>query len=144
MGEHRLEIKVENGKVDHYNRPKKQACMWGIIQREFRVCRGLRFVSTASHGGWLVSQKFAEKHLPAEVVAKGTVYGNYVCFEEDCNAALVEYFLADTGLLDEYFSQWLGTDRESAVRSAQTIISRWHPNVLSKELNTEEVRNSIF
>lgn len=69
--------------------------MWGKVQSCREYARGVKFVSTPSHGGYIVSRKFAEATLSSAAVAKGTVYGNYVCYEEDCLAAIVDLELFD-------------------------------------------------
>ena len=57
---------------------------WGVAQSVRRIRRGIRQVSTAGHGGVMVSKRLAEKFLPKTVLARSIKYGNTYCFEEDC------------------------------------------------------------
>jgi hypothetical protein len=58
--------------------------IWGEAQTVDHLCRGVRSVSTASHGGLLVSKRFAEKHIPKKVLANIPFEQNCYQFEEDC------------------------------------------------------------
>ena len=57
---------------------------WGKAQRVVTVQRGVRWVSTASHGGLGVSVGVASKSLTPAAIAQGFVEGGYIWFEEDC------------------------------------------------------------
>jgi hypothetical protein len=69
--------------------------MWGKVQSCREYARGLKFVSTPSHGGFIVSRKLAEKSLSQAALSRGVDYGNYKCYEEDCLAAIVDFELFD-------------------------------------------------
>lgn len=62
---------------------------WGKVQSSTSLMRGVREVSTSGHGGIMVTKKFADENLSEAAVKRGIPYGNYVCFEEDCDAAMV-------------------------------------------------------
>ncbi len=62
---------------------------WGKAQHIKNIERGVRFVSTAGHGGIMVSKGLAEKKMPASVLRNGIPYGGYYGFEEDIDWRLV-------------------------------------------------------
>ena len=64
---------------------------WGRIQGVTKIVRGVRFVSTARHGGLMITRGAAEKHLSAAAVRYATSYGGYLCFEEDCLCSIPFY-----------------------------------------------------
>lgn len=59
--------------------------IWGEIQSVDHLCRGVRSVTTASHGGLMLSKGFAEKHIPKDVLANTPFEQNCYQFEEDCS-----------------------------------------------------------
>jgi len=70
---------------------------WGPVQHTERVADGIVFVSTASHGGFVLSPK---RLMEMRARFKRNPYGRSRYFEEDCRAALVviafpELFRAD-------------------------------------------------
>ena len=64
---------------------------WGMSQQHVVIEPGLHDVSTASHGGFLVSKSWADKHLTNEAKEAGWEWGNYYAFEEDCDWAIVVF-----------------------------------------------------
>jgi hypothetical protein len=63
---------------------------WGPSQTINKVCLGIAFVSTASHGGYRVSRALAENNIPKVQLDKGSIFdGRYYWFEEDCNWCIV-------------------------------------------------------
>ena len=66
---------------------------WGTVQQEEKHQRGVTWVSTAGHGGYMISLGFAKKFLSEPAQAKGLRYGGYLCYEEDCLWAIVEFEL---------------------------------------------------
>lgn len=66
---------------------------WGPVQDRTPIAEGVSWVSTASHGGLMVTSKAASKYLSAKAVevAYPGQCGNYVCFEEDCSYAVAFY-----------------------------------------------------
>jgi hypothetical protein len=106
---------------------------WGEIQTSHPFVPGVRFVTTAGHGGYLVGKSFAKKNLSESVRAIGSPWGNYYVFEEDCAFAAIEI-----GLLEhenfgnnfvEYLNKMFGNDRgkESYIESRREIMNRWYP-----------------
>ena len=66
--------------------------IWGAAQSVSHLCRGVRSVSTASHGGLLVAKQYAEKYMPKEILEHTPFeYGSYQ-FEEDCEMNIPLFF----------------------------------------------------
>lgn len=63
---------------------------WGKIDIITEVIQGVFFVSTPSHGGFMVS-----KNIPLSNAAKNRSipFEGFYCFEEDCQASIVAYEL---------------------------------------------------
>ena len=71
-------------------------------------CPGAYSVSTAGHGGVMVSRELADKVLCKEAKTCGFMERGYLCFEEDCAAPVALRELMDRGLyqapVNEYFA----------------------------------------
>jgi hypothetical protein len=69
---------------------------WGRsdYQKQFR--RGVTWVSTPSHGGFMIAEGTARELLSAAAIAEGELCCGYLAFEEDCDAAIVLYELPET------------------------------------------------
>ena len=72
-----------------FSRPEKSP--WGEVQTCDTLCPGVFLVSTASHGGTMISKEVADLLSPAARKC-GFKQGGYICFEEDSqeNVALRE------------------------------------------------------
>lgn len=70
---------------------------WGKVQTCDALCPGVFLVSTASHGGTLVSREVSAMLSPAAVKC-GFRQGGYLCFEEDSQEAVVLRELLDKKL----------------------------------------------
>lgn len=100
---------------------------WGRSQSTTRIAPGLCWVSTAGHGGLMVSWSFAKRHLSPEAQAQGNPWASYLAYEEDCAYAIPCWELLDA------FPNVLPTRgrpptevREGLLRT----ISRWTPSYL--------------
>lgn len=49
---------------------------WGKIQHSKSLVRGVRFVSTASHGGIMVTENYAQKHFSKSAIERALKYTN--------------------------------------------------------------------
>lgn len=76
-----------------YQESYKGYSPWGGIQHSDVITRGLKSVSTAGHGGYMVTNTFANKYLSNACKKLGMKYRNYLCYEEDCAYNLVNYDL---------------------------------------------------
>ena len=73
---------------------------WGYVQHSTPISEGVQFVSTAGHGGFMLTQSAMKQLHPA--LKRASVYGGqylgYTCFEEDCEAVAVLYELQEAGI----------------------------------------------
>lgn len=74
-----------------------KASPWGDMQTCDMLCPGVFLVSTASHGGTMVSKDMAAMLSPAARKC-GFRQGDYLCFEEDCQENVVLRELLDKKL----------------------------------------------
>lgn len=117
---------------------------WGGIQVSSILAKGFKAVSTAGHGGYMVTSTFAAKYLTVPCVKRAFPYGNYLCYEEDCDYAIVLYDL----LLhhkDIFESKIIGEKYtfEETMTSLKEIISCYNPDYLFEigETPSEEQYN---
>ena len=95
---------------------------WGKVQWEKKYGRGITAVSTAGHGGYLISKGVAKKRLSAAALKYAAEEWNgYYAFEEDCACAVLFLELPEIRK-----PEWNAEAEESIVRS----ISRWLPDYL--------------
>ena len=67
--------------------PKPRYSPWGAVQTAEELAPGIWSVSTAGHGGIMLSPS-READMPAHL-AGARHYGEVACYEEDCEWALV-------------------------------------------------------
>jgi len=73
---------------------------WGRIEGIDRLFDGqICFVSTASHGGYLVPKELAEQRIPKEILGalfvRDTERLGFYAFEEDCDAAIAALYFPE-------------------------------------------------
>lgn len=78
-----------------YQQPEQSP--WGKVQTCDTLCPGVFLVSTASHGGTMVSKDMAAALSPAAQKC-GFRQGGYLCFEEDSQEDVVLRELLDKKL----------------------------------------------
>jgi hypothetical protein len=78
---------------------KPTASPWGEVQTCDTLCPGVFLVSTASHGGTMVARDM-ESMLSSAAKRCGERRNGFLCFEEDCQEAVVMRELLDKGLWD--------------------------------------------
>jgi hypothetical protein len=68
----------------------KGYCPWGSVQDVYVIADGIEFISTASHGGFRLSDERVAQ-LPSCMRENGSPYhdGGAKFWEEDCEAAFV-------------------------------------------------------
>ena len=76
---------------------KPEVSPWGRVQTCDMLCAGVFLVSTASHGGTMVSREVAAFLSPAAKKC-GFRQGGYLCFEEDTQEEVVFRELLDKRL----------------------------------------------
>lgn len=62
--------------------------IWGSVQREAQVAEGITFVSTASHGGYVLSEERAAQ-VQEKFPGFKSKYSTPREFEEDCDASVI-------------------------------------------------------
>ena len=77
--------------------PPPKTSPWGEIDYCDKLCPGVYLVSTPSHGGAMVSKEIEEFLSPA-ARKHGQRQNGFLCFEEDCNEAIVLRELLDKKL----------------------------------------------
>lgn len=95
---------------------------WGKIQSQIQLARGVRWVNTASHGGFLISQRFAQAYLSTAAVSRGMKWGSYLAFEEDSDATII---LFETRAFDDQLGYTKNHDQQRL-----ESLSRWHADYL--------------
>ena len=78
-----------------FNNPENSP--WGKVQTCDALCPGVFLISTASHGGTLVSKEVSAM-LSSSARKCGFKQGGYLCFEEDCQENVVLRELLDKKL----------------------------------------------
>lgn len=61
---------------------------WGEVQASREVTPGVRWVSTASHGGLEITIPWAKMFLSEAARSRGIEFGYHLYFEEDCDWAI--------------------------------------------------------
>lgn len=95
---------------------------WGQVQHQTTVKPGVHLVSTAGHGGAMISRDALagfSSALPA-VSRYGGQYGVYTCFEEDCEETAVLLELLEQGFEPEKMGFSPGLVRETLLASLRT------------------------
>ena len=94
---------------------------WGKSQEVVKLARGISWVSTAGHGGFMIAAGAAEQVLSQEARNHATErYNDYFCFEEDCDAEIVLYEHPE-------YAEPLGI---KSLANNYESLSRWNPKYL--------------
>ena len=92
--------------------------LWDEVQNCRTIANGIYEVSTAGHGGVMIAAELAPYILSPEALKKGVRDKGYLCYEEDCDAAIPLRELYDKGILtqtNEYFTHYyVRSDRPEA------------------------------
>lgn len=96
---------------------------WGEIQDSDTLCPGIFLVTTASHGGTMVSRE-SEAYLSPAARKCGIREGDFLCFEEDSDEHVVLRELLDRKLWN------IPTDVKDPAQFEETLnrsIQEYHP-----------------
>lgn len=78
---------------------------WGKSDSETKPARGVTWVGTPGHGGFMIAKGVAKKSLSLAAQKRGESYGRYLAYEEDCAFAMVAWehpeWLPSPGLTKE-------------------------------------------
>lgn len=92
--------------------------MWGEVQSCTTIAKGIYDVSTAGHGGVMISAELAPHILSPEALEKGYIDNGYYCYEEDCDASIPLRELFDKLILtptNVYFTQQRVRSNDSSI-----------------------------
>ena len=116
--------------------------IWGTAQSVDHLCRGVRVVSTASHGGMLVSKGFAEKHIPKEVLEHTPFQSDCYQFEEDSEISVPMFFVPElvVRLVEEFYhsEEKRSEMMEGHFRFTYQDVLRYHPQYIERYTESEE------
>lgn len=68
---------------------------WGRSDHKQTLINGVVSVDTPSHGGLMIQKDVANKLLTPQAIQKGMSFGDYLCYEEDCDIAIPVYEIAE-------------------------------------------------
>lgn len=98
---------------------------WGEVQQCRPICAGVYTVSTAGHGGIMAIRDVAIKIFSKEAQECGFWEGGYLCFEEDCDAAVAIRELLDKGLMKAPVNEHYKEGEYSDV--IDRVAQQWNP-----------------
>lgn len=96
---------------------------WGEVQSGEMMHPGVSLVSTAGHGGVMVCKEIAPKLFSLAARRVGSEYRGYLCFEEDCDAAVPILELMEKEL---WAPSW-HTDRDGYMATLKESIKCYLP-----------------
>lgn len=95
---------------------------WGTVQTSVSHQRGLRTVSTARPGGILVSNRVVDQLLSEAARRRGFSRNGYLCFEEDCDAAIVLFEIPAARTAYRHAT----THQPPTAANLRESLARWH------------------
>ena len=99
---------------------------WGESDYQTKIADGFYHVGTPSHGGFMIGKAKAVEYLTPEARKRGDEYGSWLCYEEDCQWAMVSYEQA--ALTHTTHRQpW---DMVQEQKAAFECLSGWNPDYL--------------
>ena len=101
---------------------------WGTVDHCKMLCYGAFEVQTARHGGVMILRELADEYLSKEAQAVGFMEGRYLCFEEDCDAAVAIRELLDKGLMKAPVNQYYKEGEYSAI--IDDVVAAWNKEYL--------------
>ena len=106
---------------------------WGKIQHVDKICLGMSFVHTASHGGIRISRKLLSEKSVSEawLLEKcATSYSaNYAFFEEDCAAWVM---LFDCPELCREYARIRGIDENEVFEHGKAQAKMFYPDYFTE------------
>ena len=133
---------------------------WHEVQCSEKMCPGVFWVSTAGHGGVMVCEEIAPSLFSLAARRVGFAYQGYLCFEEDCDAAVPMLELLEKKL---WAPSW-HNDTEAYMETLKQSIKCYLPNywrawkrrrknisgvdsgcdIIAKEIMRKEARNGPY
>ena len=102
---------------------KPHSSPWGAIQHCEALCPGIFEVDTAGHGGVMVHERYAAGILSPEARSCGWRTHGYLCYEEDCDAAIVKRELMDKRLWEPSHAK----DKAAYSKVLDESLQHWNP-----------------
>lgn len=99
---------------------------WGEIQSSTLGPRGARFVTTAGHGGIMLTNAYAQEHLSEAALSRGLTTGTHYCYEEDCDFAIPIFEVE--ALRESFFGEEGGKD--DFIDRIKESLSNYNPDYL--------------
>lgn len=123
---------------------QKLTSPWGIPDIVTNLAPGLHWVTTPSHGGYLILQSMAIRLLPPCAIDHGFLgipCGAYYGFEEDCAWSVLESAIFSSKLSSDdilkkavldyvYRGGFRGTE-EDYEKHCRRVASQWYPKELA-------------
>lgn len=104
---------------------------WGKSTSVRQYERGISFVGTESHGGYLVARGYAKKNFSKAAQQVGKDFGAYLAYEEDCLAAVIDLELLRRKDGQKFMNWFYGENPRPSIdeleKAFQARISRWVP-----------------
>jgi len=119
---------------------------WGEIQHSHDITRGIKVVSTAGHGGIMISEALAKSKLPPIALKKAIFYSGYYCFEEDCAYAIPSLIMnipleyATREQLEKVVKDWYPEIYEAFTKIKLNVEDSY---VLRKRKHIEDIKNKM-
>lgn len=131
----RTKQEIEHEYAKHLPKRKKESkkeskkmknTYWGPCQSIEVLETGAVWVSTASHGGLMLTKTYAEKHLSEAARRRGARFGSYYAYEEDCAYAIAIWELPH--LHKEFFKYHDANENHKDL--LLKILSAWYADFL--------------
>lgn len=98
---------------------------WGRADMVTKLEEGIYSVETSGHGGVMIVKSIANNILTESAIKRGQEFGNFICYEEDCDYAIPMYELKKCW--DKYFAPKEETEIEQILIKS---LSMWNPEYL--------------
>lgn len=102
--------------------------LWGKIDSVYTINDNVWFVTTESHGGFMIYEP--EKFLSEQAITYGSWYGSYLCYEEDLLADIVLY---DSDMIRKVMARFFNYSAEDLLADVTRVISMEYPELIRKE-----------
>lgn len=99
---------------------------WGAIEETSFLATGVYSVCTSTHGGIMVHKKVADQVLSPEAQKCCYPFGDYLCYEEDCDAPVAIREFLDKGLMKAPVNDYFKKGEYS--RCINESLQQWHPD----------------
>jgi hypothetical protein len=107
---------------------------WGPAQQVIKHLTGFSTVSTASHGGLMISKGAAEKYLSEAARKRALIHSGYYCYEEDDDYTIPLFDLKDLKPeLSENMPIYSKMSNDEIEKNMIELLSGSHPDYLTEK-----------